>query len=140
MEKHSPREGHFSGQLPFDARVFFHAHFFNVLASQGVIAGELTIYTPPSHIYLTQGRPERHQVNPHRYIPRCLPPARLVGGNGANHYTNLDSPMQLIGNPVTILTMITPLAFPPAMIYTTRWLNQFSLTLRRRREIINFCT
>jgi len=76
-------------------RAFFHTHFCKVLASRGVRAGEQAAYTPPSHIYLTPGRPERHKVNPHRKIPWFLPPARLepwilvVGGDGANHYTNM---------------------------------------------------
>ena len=48
---HQPREGNFSGQLPFDARVFFHTHFCNVLASRSVIAGEQAILHPTqSHL------------------------------------------------------------------------------------------
>ena len=85
-------------------REYFSIHIF-VMCSPHRVSIEQAIYIPSSHIHLTPGQPERHQVNPHRKCLRFLPQVGLepwilvVGDDGANHYTKLASHIHLTPGP-----------------------------------------
>ena len=108
LAPHQRRDGHFSEQLTFDARVFFHAHFCKSAHFTGCHS-----YLHPTQSHSPDTRSTRETPSkPTQKNHWSLPPAGLepwilvVGGDGANHYTNLGSVIVHVSNGQIIIMLI----------------------------------